>query len=469
MMDTGFKAFRMCTVSGKLFVAFLISLFALGYSTSVGQSLPRLIVLTDISSLSQKEAEPDDGQSLIRLMLYTNELDIEGLVATSNLGHGHRTRPELIRDVIGAYSKVYSNLLVHDKNYPHPDRLIKVVKDGQPVAGPKIPLEQSIGEGKDTEGSEWIIEVVDRPDTRPVWVSIWGGSADLAQALWKVKNSRSEEALQEFVSRLRVQFVYDQDTTGPWIREAFPGLFCMFRRHGIRGMYRGGDTTLVRSRWVEANIRNHGALGDLYVDYRGGDIWGRQLGRVRGIKEGDSPSFLNLLRNGLNVPEHPEWGGWGGRFMKDQNIWVDAVDSVENYKADMDPHMAAVYRWRPAWQSDFAARLDWCIRSFDEANHPPRINQGGWAQVTASSNEKVKLRVQASDPDKNSLAYRWFFYPEAGTFRGALPSMQAKGRDATFIAPAVASEQTLHVIVEVTDNGEPALTSYRRFIISVSP
>src|SRR5690606_28391584 len=132
--------------------------------------------------------------------------------------------------------------------------------------------------------------------------------------------TRSAAEVAKFISKLRVQFVYDQDTTGPWIRETFPDLFCIFRHHGIRGMYRGGDTTLVRSRWVETNIRKHGALGDLYVNYRGGDVFGRQLGRVDGIKEGDTPTFLNLLRNGLNVPEHPEWGSWGGRFRKADNL-----------------------------------------------------------------------------------------------------------------------------------------------------
>ena len=75
---------------------------------------PRLVVLTDISSLTAGESEPDDGQSLIRLMLYSNDFDIEGLVASSNLGHGQKVRPELIRRVVDAYEKVQPNLLLHD-------------------------------------------------------------------------------------------------------------------------------------------------------------------------------------------------------------------------------------------------------------------------------------------------------------------------------------------------------------------
>src|SRR4051794_19944479 len=171
-------------------------LLGLAYIASAPESIreavdrPRLVVLTDISSLSAGEAEPDDGQSLIRLMLYTNDFDIEGLIASSNMGHGQRVQPELIRRVVDAYGEARPNLVRHDDRYPTASELAAVVKAGQPVAGPKTPLTDSIGEGKDTEASEWIIRVVDRPDPRPVWVLIWGGSADLAQAIRKVRATR---------------------------------------------------------------------------------------------------------------------------------------------------------------------------------------------------------------------------------------------------------------------------------------
>ena len=125
---------------------------------------PRLLVLTDISSLTPGVAEPDDGQSLVRLMLYADEFDIEGLVATSNMGHGQTTRPGLIRRVVDAYGEVRPNLLLHDDRYPPASELAGVIKSGQPIAGPKVPVERSIGEGKDTEASDWIGRVVDRDD-----------------------------------------------------------------------------------------------------------------------------------------------------------------------------------------------------------------------------------------------------------------------------------------------------------------
>lgn len=441
--------------------------------TTIRRQPPRLIVLTDISSLSQNEAEPDDGQSMVRLMLYTNALDLEGLIATSNLGHGQRTRPELIAQVVAAYGKVRPNLLQHDEKYPSASTLAAIIKSGTPVAGPKVPVEETIGEGKDTEGSEWIIHVVDKKDPRPVWIVIWGGSADLAQALWKVRATRTAGELKEFISKLRVHMVYDQDSTGPWIKKEFPQLFCIFRHHGIRGMYRGGDTTLVRSRWVETNIRhNHGALGALYVNYRGGDIWGGKLGRVKGIKEGDTPSFLYLLDNGLNVPGHPEWGGWSGRFRKENdhsNLWTEAVDSVANFKNDMDPRMAALYRWRPAWQADFAARLDWCVKSYEEANHAPVFKKDDLEKRTVVEGRDVELTARVTDPDNDNLHYHWYFYPEVGSYKGALPALMEKANATSFTAPQVTRAETLHVVLEATDNGKPALTSYKRFVITVKP
>src|SRR5690606_16532742 len=119
-----------------------------------------------------------------------------------------------------------------------------------------------------------------------VWILIWGGSADLAQALWRVRHDRSPEDLDHFVSKIRVHSIGDQDSTGPWIRDQFPGLYTITQRRAYRGMYRGGDPTRVSSAWVRGQIHGQGTLGDLYPDYDGGDIWSGTLGRVRGIKEG---------------------------------------------------------------------------------------------------------------------------------------------------------------------------------------
>lgn len=428
----------------------------------------RLLVLTDISSLTAGVAEPDDGQSLIRLMLYANEFDIEGLVATSNMGHGQKRRPDLIRRVVDAYGVVQPRLRLHDERYPPASKLAAVVKAGQPIAGPKIPVERSIGEGKDTEASEWIITVVDRPDPRPARVVIWGGSADLAQALWKVRRTRSPEGLRRFLSKLRVHAIGDQDSTGPWIREQFPDLETITQQRAFRGMYRGGDRSLVSPEWVEANIHGHGPLGDLYPSYNGGDIWSGKLGRVRGIKEGDTPSFLSLVPNGLTDLEHPSLGSWGGRFAGKARRLTDIPDTDLDTSHDPDPRMSSVYRWRPAFQADFAARLDWCVRLPGEANHPPTVRISGARELTVQAGVTVGLDARdTTDPDGHGLDFAWRVYPIVPDVAGqTVIKGEASPRASVTVPPNLAG-QTIPVLLTVTDRGQPRLTRYGRVLIKV--
>lgn len=439
----------------------ILTLVATAALLAFAADRPRVIILTDISSLTSGVREPDDGQSMVRFLLFANEFDVEGLLATSNLGHGQATRPELIREAIEAYGKVQPNLKLHAAGYPEPEKLLAVVKAGNPVAGPKIPAADSIGDGKDTEASEWIIAVADKPDPRPVWVLIWGGSADLAQALHKIRATRTPEQVNRFVAKLRIHAVYDQDSTGPWIKQNFPSLYYITRHHGIRGMYRGGDASLVSSDWVETNIRNgHGPLGALYPNYKGGDIWGR----VYGIKEGDTPSYLALIPNGLNDPDHPEFGGWGGRFIPDQGNRLRLTDATDGDAApdDRDPRISAVYRWRPDWQNEFAARLDWCVQPKDKANHPPRVAIRGASERTVKPGAMVKLEAAASDPDGNLLRYQWLAYPRV------TPELkiEARGRSATVRVPPGASGE-IPIVVAVRDDGSPALTRYARVVFRV--
>jgi hypothetical protein len=448
-----------------------------GARTPPRKDKPRVLILTDISSLTAGVREPDDGQSLIRFLLYANEFEVEGLVATSNIGHGQTVRPELIRQAVDAYEEVRPNLLLHDRDYPTTDHLRARIKAGQPVAGLKMPVFESIGEGKNTEASDWIIRVLKRSDRRPLWVLIWGGSADLAQALWKLRSSRPVAEVARLIGKLRVHAINDQDSTAAWIRETFPDLYYITRTFAIRGMYRSGDTSLVSREWVEENVRTgHGALGALYPNYNGGDIWSHRLGQVRGIKEGDTPSFLGLLPVGLADVQHPEWGSWGGRMQSSgPNRLVDALDDLPGSKDDPDPHMAAVYRWRPAYQADFQARLDWCVKPYADANHPPLAVLNGDRSVKAlvrkvRPGSTIDLDASGSrDPDGNVLTYRWWVYADAGTYRGAVRLGPTGAATTKVHIPEDAGGKSIHVILEVRDSGAPSLTSYRRVILEVRP
>jgi hypothetical protein len=430
---------------------------------------PRLVVLTDIGG------DPDDTQSLIRLLLYANEFDIEGLIASASGTPGELkqdiVKPELIRETVETYDKVRDNLLLHSPDYPPAKELLDRVKTGNPKRGVK-----NIGEGKDTDGSNWIIRVADHEDPRPVNVAIWGGSTELAQALWRVRKDRGEAGLKRFLSKLRVHAISHQDDTGPWIVEQFPDLFYVLskspdgrdkRESAYRGMYLGGDESLTSRKWIDAHVlTDHGPLGALYPTR----TWTAPNPHAT-LKEGDTPSWFYFLPTGLSDPAHPEWGGWGGRFKHaGGGLYRDAADTV----GEVTDARATVWRWRPAFQTDFRARMGWCVKPAKGANHPPIAGFRGdpsrkVVQLSAKPGERVTLDAKGSnDPDGDRLGYRWWVYREAGTYASEEEVENATSAEAGLRVPADAAGKTIHVILEVTDAGTPPLTRYRRVVIAAS-
>jgi len=318
----------------------------------LADELPRLCVLTDIGG------DPDDQQSMVRLMVYANEFEIEGLIATASGVPGQLknpvTRPDLIQEIIAAYGKVRPNLLRHGSNWPEAEKLERCVKSGNPQRG-----RENIGDGKDTDGSRWIIERVDAgTPTRPLNITLWGGQTDLAQALWSIKHDRGSDGLASFVQRFRVFDIDDQDQLVDWMRTEFPGMYYILskarpgrdRREGMyRGIYLGGDESLTSPAWIEAHIRGKGPLGNLYPM----KTW-TAPNRYNCMKEGDTPSWFFFLPRGGNDPADPSKSGWAGEYEKTPEGWY------RDKEMGADPR-DAVNRWRPAFQQDFAERMAWTV------------------------------------------------------------------------------------------------------------
>jgi hypothetical protein len=442
---------------------------------------PRVIVLTDITN------EPDDEESMVRFLVYSNEYDVEGLIATTSVWLKNKVRPENIRERIEAYGKVRGNLLKHAQGYPTAEHLLNVTKAGLPEFGM-----EGIGPGTSSEGSRHIMQVVDRPDERPIWVSIWGGANCLAQALWDVKYTRSSEQLDAFVSKLRVYTISDQDNSGRWMRITFPNLFYIVTpsevgHHeyykatwtGISGdrQYKNSPFhkfELVDNPWLEQHIiKGHGPLGALYP-------------KLAYIMEGDTPSFIGLISNGLGSRISPSYGGWGGRYVLCQTyaetrpIWTNARGAQDTVVAEngfeYTSDQATIWRWREAFQHDFAARMDWCVaEKFEAANHNPiaafnNDKSKAVSHLTAKSGKTIKLSAAGTtDPDEDKLSYHWFFYKEAGDYNGTISIRNSDAIEASFIAPKVNQTRKIHIILEVKDDGEPKLYSYRRIIVTVEP
>jgi len=449
----------------------------IGLDTTPAQEKPRLLVLTDIGG------DPDDQQSLVRLLTYANEFDLEGLIASASGTPGELkenvVRTDLILATLAAYGEVRDNLEKHAHGFPTQGALEAVVRAGNPVRGMK-----RVGREHDTAGSRWIIELADRADARPLNIAIWGGSTDLAQALWHARATRSPAELQELLGRLRVHSISHQDETGPWIVEEFPDLFYVLsakspndvvnpeastgdKRDSVyRGMYLGGDESLTSREWIEEHVRrDHGPLGAPYPNR----TW-TAPNPHSALKEGDTPSWFYFLPTGLSDPEHPEWGSWGGRFVhRERGLYRDAADMVDG---QTHPR-ATVWRWRPHYQNDFQARMDWCVRSRAEANHPPQpVLEGDTTRdvLVIPTRAGTTLRLSGegtTDPDGDRLAYRWWAYREAGSYGGELPIINRTSQEIAVEIPADAAGRTIHVILEAHDDGAPPLVRYRRAVLEV--
>lgn len=443
----------------------------------------RIVVLTDI------EADPDDAQSMVRFLTYANEWDIEGLIATTSIHQKARVAPESIKKILSAYKKVQPNLLKHQKGYPSYDLLLSKVKKGLPVYGM-----EGVGENKNSEGSDWIVRLLKKNDNRPVWFCIWGGPNVLAQALWQIQHTMNEGDARNLYKKIRIYTISDQDDSGPWIRKNFPDIFYIVSPGynyvnatwlGMSFPFPGANTEVVSNEWLAKNIQQgHGALGAAYPDVAYG-------------MEGDTPAFLNLINNGLNNAEHPEYGGWGGRYQyylpefhdsntgmfkrdnwpKDEPetraIWTNAEDSVTGAdKKEYKTAQATIWRWRLAVQNDFAARMDWCTKPYNECNHPPVAAIATADSFAVKSGELFHLNADGSyDPDGDSMSFLWFQYKEAGDYQGIVSfrPYAANLYNLPVTATVVETKQTIHFILQVADKGTPPLIRYKRVKVTVLP
>ena len=336
---------RLMAIAMSLFPCFV----AMGADET--PTLPRLLVTTDIGG------DPDDQQSLVRLMMYVNEFQIEGLVASAAGTPGELkeqiTRPDLIRDIVGAYGKVRPRLMSRADGWPDAGDLLARIKTGNPQRG-----RAAVGQQHDTAGSRLIIDRVDAGSPRqPLNISIWGGQTDLAQALFRVRADRGTEGLARFVQKFRVYDIGDQDRIADWMMSEFPGMFYILskaaegedKRHAaFRGMYLTGDESLTSLDWIKEHVLSSGPLGALYPT----KTW--TAPNPHGcLKEGDTPSWFFFLPLGGNDPSDPTVPGWGGRFRKTNDGWY------RDETGDGDPR-TTVSRWREVYQADFAKRMSWC-------------------------------------------------------------------------------------------------------------
>jgi len=441
----------MKTVFLSLFILLMLVFPAISQGDYVK---PRIINTTDLG------ADPDDQQSMVRFLICSNEFDVEGLIVATGCWKTSQSNTGMLDQIVDAYDLVYDNLIIHAEGYPTPEYLRTITVLGQTAYGMG-----GVGTGKDSPGSELIIAAVDKDDPRPVWVMGWGGVNNVAQAIWKVQETRSSAELEEFISKLRVFDILGQDDSGAWLTSTLPDLFYI-RATGVYGWAPSDG-------WIDENIQDHGSLGAEYPDRQ----W---------ATEGDTPSYMHVYPTGLNDPEQIDQGGWGGRFSftKQANIrGMSKVNEISD-ESQYDPYYmytntsegsSAISRWKPSYDNDFEARMDWSITNdYTGANHHPYavLNGDTTRQVletTVPPESTVNLGgEESSDPDDHSLNYRWLYYRDASTYKGSVSILNSRTAVSTVNVPSDANGKDIHIIMELRDSGEPSLYAYRRMIIHVT-
>ena len=453
---------------GNALLTVVVSILAttVGCGTPVAAQTParerlRLIVETDAGG------DPDDEQSLVRFLLYASEWDVEGIIANRpvTLRPENRNRRgsglEIVQEFVDAYGEVYPRLSQHDDRFPEP----------QVLRERAVP-----GYNETDDGVRLVMAAVDRDDPRPVWFLNWGtnqgsGASSLKRALDRVLAGRGRNGYAKFKNKILLssadKFGDHTATIEPlwrlWVFPFFPD------REGGRWYHRFGPLTAKAGGFdLERDVlTNHGPLGALYPT-------NTHLPQ----KEGDTYTFLYLVPTGMNHPMHPEWGSWAGRFGVREDwqppnanyYWANQRDTW-NGTTNRDNMLK---RWAADLQNEFRARLDWCVKSYREANHPPHAVIDGdksghilYRDAAAGSTMRISA-AGSSDPDGNDLTYEWFVYPEAGTYPGKVELANPKGSEVDVHIPADGAGRTIHLVLIVRDRGEPPLARYRRIVVHVT-
>lgn len=484
------------------FVFFIISLSVITPLHS--DEKLRIMVFSDIGAAKGGDGDPDDNQSMVRLLLHSNELDIRGLISALSTTN-REYQEQFFEESISAFEADRNNLQAHAALLPEP-------YDSFPTAAE---LRNVVRGGGDSGISDYIYQQI-RGSTRDIWLLAWGGLKEIDDAL---DYAKTKPDYNQIIGRVYIYAIGKQDDNELWgardgeIYDNHPGIGLFIwntkeRREATSQFVAVSDSSelmnwagtlpesieyLFNNAWVDTHVQSagHGNLGAYYPD-------------ADYIYEGDSPTFLHVLSQpmGLSNPTRPDWGGWGGRFANTvgarlgyinptnlnghDHIWSaskndsnwEAIDSFMGVTDSLVPQ----WRWRPAYQNEFEARLDWAgTNDVTAANHPPHITSSTVDGNPAEEMEVINgtslvLAATATDPDSDNLSYHRWVYNEADNdnhvndhYTGPTTIIRdANAANATLDVPDGHLGEKIHVILEVTDNGSPALTRYTRHVLTVS-
>jgi len=421
----------------------------LGFPMTAETSIKTRVVI-------QTDAEIDDQNSLCRLLLYSNEIDILGIFFNTTGGGAYE---EWAIDRIKAYGEIRENLCAHASGWPTAEYFLERTQ--------RCDAPDSV---------EKTMAILLDDDPRPVWYLIWGpGSEELLIGdVMRAVKELPEEQQEKVCRKIRIYSIWSQgltpgaggNGTGSW----FPGKIQIinsndqFKAIAYRNDWKNTvdpeDGPYISDPFQIEHFESHGPLSAWYN--------GPTRGKPQTL-EGDSPSFLHTLPVGLRSLEHPSYGGWGGRFQGpsvDGMHWIEAPDTdATNFESRL---FKPISRWFSGMQNDYAARCDWAKTPiYSEANHQPVAKLDHPEDLDAVAGEVISLSSFGShDPDGDELSFKWWRYKDADTYKGDIMINSPLDKKASFTFPEDAKGKTIHIILEVSDNGAPSLTRYRRVIVT---
>ncbi|RYU94241.1 DUF1593 domain-containing protein [Emticicia agri] len=490
---------------------------------------PRIIITAD--------PELDDNNSLIRFILYSSDLDIEGLVYASSqfhwTGDGKGTKwfvpnreyarfglnqcpceswrwakgERFIHDIVEAYEKSYPNLKIHNPEYPTPAVLKSKIRFGN--------IEFDGDYSKDSPGSELIRAAIMDDKPGQLYITAWGGASTIARALKSIQDqyeyTTQWDAIKKKIAKKVVLLPSgDQDDTfASYIRPTWPEIeyrqFSGGPNYGYGAQLRAKpeNAPYLTPEWMREHVTTRGALGALYrvwgdgkqmvkgdiMDYFGEAgkttdelkkmgyvVWMPPQPKDSWLGEGDNHTFMNMLGNGLRAYEAGFYGGWGGgAAARRENVSFGLADTSANAMANALGTMNDQARQASAFpdffakaQHDFAARMKWAVTpKYANANHAPMVRIEGPLTIMATPGAKIRLNGFVSDPDGNTVTTKWWQF-QVGTYPNKVGITKPDALQTEIEIPKDAQPgQTIHLILEATDNGTPTLTKYQRLIITV--
>ncbi|MBI1226585.1 MAG: DUF1593 domain-containing protein [Bacteroidetes bacterium] len=505
----------------------------LNYSAIAQEKVrPRIVVTAD--------PELDDNNSLLRFLLYSTDVQVEGLIYTSSQFHwkgdgkgtkrlvpgreytrfgldicpceSWRWAPDerFIHDAVEAYEKVYPNLKIHNPDYPTPSDLKSKIRYGN--------VEFDGDFSTDTPGSDLIKSLVLDDKPGPLYITAWGGGSTIARALKSIEEEYEGKpewaSLKTKISKKIILLPSgDQDDTfANYIRPNWPEMANWQYKDGPKYGFAAQigaspvDSVYYTADWLGKNILTQGPMGALYR------VWGDGKQMVKGdimdffgpagqysldelkkmgyivwmplqatgswISEGDTPTFMGMLANGLRAYESAEYGGWGGYAQGE--VMRFSVGDASNTDTTLQALTSAVLGspqkseektfpdFFPAAENDLATRFKWSVTpNFKDANHEPKVSIDGPLNLKVHVGVKVSLSGNVKDPDGDKVSVKWWQF-RVGSYPNEVDLVDPNSTKAAFIVPADAKPgQTVHFVLEATDHGSPALTRYQRVIVTV--